>query len=540
MKSRLLLTGLAAVVVSACGGGGGDSTPAPTVTTKVSGTAATGAAMGNVTVQAKCASGSGSATTAADGTFTINIPDAKRPCVLSATAADGTVLHSIVEAGSDASVTANITPLTELITAALAQGSTKTFFDQFDAGAQARLTPANLTTAQSNVRLALAGTVELLGFDPLKDQLVAATNGSAGNAMDRLLDKLADRLAASKTSLAELAAAIGNNAGAAAIQTVLQTASQTCGGMRNGSYLLIGQNGLQQSFFDASASVLSMKNAQGAVVGQVGFTAVPEQNCRFTVSANGTLSDVAVSSSGIALVHSPSAQSLPSMIVPMQSLELSDLAGKWNALGFERDDATAPYKPTRVTFTLGTDGKLTAGADCTGVNTCTNWPVSDLPVVTANSAGGFLMTDTGGSSYVAAFKGTDGQVSAVIAYADGIVIATKEVARPLPVVGTRNSFWDYTFFGNLSFQGTIATTEIKTVDAQAGTYTRDRTEAGSQTVRKDSWKQNSPANGLRYRAASQDSTARESIAMLLGNTGVGVVISLDATSLFYDISVNRP
>ena len=78
--TNLFLTGLAAAVLTACGGGGGDSeAPASSApTTKISGTAAVGAALGNASVQAKCASGSGTATTAADGTFTIkNVPPGK-------------------------------------------------------------------------------------------------------------------------------------------------------------------------------------------------------------------------------------------------------------------------------------------------------------------------------------------------------------------------------------------------------------------------------------------------------------------------------
>ncbi len=147
MKSKLILTGLTVLtvaVLAACGGGGGGDSTKTVSSTKVSGTAATGAALAGATVSAKCASGSGSATTAADGTFTINIENAQRPCVLSVTTPDGTTLHSVVEAGTENNVVANVTPFTELITAALAQGSTKTFFEQFDANAQARLTPANL------------------------------------------------------------------------------------------------------------------------------------------------------------------------------------------------------------------------------------------------------------------------------------------------------------------------------------------------------------------------------------------------------------
>jgi hypothetical protein len=149
MKTKLLLTGLTAAVLSACGGGSDSTIPATpaAVTTKITGTAAVGAALSNVVVSAKCASGSGTATTSADGSFTINIDSATRPCVLSVTAADGTTLHSVIEAGTGTSAVANITPLTELVTASLAQGSTDTFYKTFDANAQSKLTAANLATS---------------------------------------------------------------------------------------------------------------------------------------------------------------------------------------------------------------------------------------------------------------------------------------------------------------------------------------------------------------------------------------------------------
>lgn len=547
MKSRLLLTGLAAVALTACGGGG-DSAPAtPVVTTKVSGTAATGAAMANVTVTAKCASGSGSAVTAADGTFAINIDNARRPCVLSATAADGTVLHSVVEAGSETSVTANVSPFTELVTAALAKGSTDSFFTQFDANAQARLTAANLSTSVETVRLALTGLVDISGVDPLKGALVAANGGKAGNAMDQLLDKLAARLATSKATVADLSTAIGSNAGPEAIGTILKTASATCAGLRTGDYMLVGPGIPGLATIDATALTLTPKSFLGNTMAapfSASVSSVPliagADACRFD-SAVMSNTSLLVSKSGVTVLM-PSAgttaapNGLAAFLVPLQQLPMADLAGDWNAVAFQSADAGTTFVPTRLTFTLDANGKMTAAAQCNDSNACTAWPASDLITLTKNADGSFMANDGTAAlvGYGAAFKSTDSTVSAWIATPIGMIAASKAVARALPAVGSTNAYWQYTMFGDKSSDFSKWSTKTISVDATTGSVTRTRIEDN----RVDVFKQNVPANGLRYRARS--SAAAELIAMNFGNTGVGVDFGLNVSKPFLDISVNRP
>ncbi|WP_082079498.1 MULTISPECIES: hypothetical protein [Cupriavidus] len=502
-----------------------------------------GAALANVTVQAKCAVGGGSATTAADGTFTINIADAKRPCVLSAVAPDGTVLHSVVEAGTDTSVVANITPLTELVTAALAQGSTSTFFDQFDANAQARLTAANLSTSTDTVRLALTGLVDISGTDPLKGALVAASGGKAGNALDQLLDQLAARLATSKATVADLSTAIGSNAGPVAIGTILQKASATCAGLRTGKYF-----GLRAGYFssltvDADALTLTdnspLTSMISASVVNPTWPLAPAVNdaCRFDVT--GTPSSLLVSKSGVSLlIPSAGAVAAPNgllgFVVPAQQLPLADLAGNWNALAFQSADNGNTYGTSRLTFTLDANGKMTAASSCDDDNACTSWGAGELATLTANNDGSFAATSNAGTGRAAAFKGTDGLVSAVIGQSNGLIVATKQVVRALPVAGSTNSYWDYVAFADLASQFGVWSTTITSVDPKTSTYTRTRID----DKRVDAWTQNVPVNGLRYRA--KGSAADELIAMSLGNTGVGVNIGLHVTKPYLDISVNRP
>ncbi|WP_444634289.1 hypothetical protein [Cupriavidus oxalaticus] len=551
--TNLFLTGLAAAVLTACGGGGDSEAPASSApTTKISGTAAVGAALGNASVQAKCASGSGTATTAADGTFTINIPNATRPCVLSVKTPDGTTLHSVVEAGSGTSATANITPLTELITASLAQGDTDAFFEQFDASAQAKLTASGLSTATEAVKLVLTGVVDLTGIDPLKGTLVAANGSTAGNAQDQLLDQLGERLESSKTTLDELSSAVAANAGATAIQTALQPAAASCAGLRTGKYHLVGLSYPSGTVaeVDASALTITQKSGFGADASSgssVTLTPDAAEACRFTVSSGGSITTVLMSKSGVGLVVPAAATTnvAVGMMIPAQSLTIAELAGNWNGLGYEREDTNAQYQPSRVTFSLDGAGKASAGADCTGVNSCENWPEAELPTFTTigNGIFGFndLYTTTAQPFYT--FKGTDGQVMAVLPYEDGFMVFNKQSDRALPAVGTTNAYWDNAVMymppvggGTpvLKFTGTEKwSTVVESADTQTGIYTRKRVEDG----RLDSWKQNVPAPGLRYREAS--TAATESIAMLLGNTGLNVSIGVNNAN-FYSISVNRP
>ena len=123
----------ASALLSACGGGAGGSSPAgvtPDVASvALSGTAAGGLAIAGATVIAKCQSGSGTATTASDGSYQLNISGGSPPCVLEViNPADSKKLHSLAVGGG---VTANITPLTEMLTARVLGSEPSTFFAAF-------------------------------------------------------------------------------------------------------------------------------------------------------------------------------------------------------------------------------------------------------------------------------------------------------------------------------------------------------------------------------------------------------------------------
>ena len=96
-------------LLAACGGGGGDGDAALTL----KGTAAVGAPLVGA-ITATCKTGTGSATSNSDGTYTVAIVGGVGPCLLAIKPATGATLYSITS-GSGATQTANITPMTSML-----------------------------------------------------------------------------------------------------------------------------------------------------------------------------------------------------------------------------------------------------------------------------------------------------------------------------------------------------------------------------------------------------------------------------------------
>jgi hypothetical protein len=123
------------MLVACGGGGGGGGSSAPITSTSplltVTGTAATGLAIPGATITGKCKAGSGTATTLADGSYTLAVTDGQLPCVLQITnPVDGIKLHTVVT-GTGSTANANITPLTEMVTARVLSSEPNVFFAAF-------------------------------------------------------------------------------------------------------------------------------------------------------------------------------------------------------------------------------------------------------------------------------------------------------------------------------------------------------------------------------------------------------------------------
>ena len=235
------LTGLlvaSGVLLTACGGGsspsggvneidlrlGNDqSLSILTSTLTLSGTAATGRAISGAPISVKCQVGSGTGTTGDDGSFQIGVLNGLLPCLLQATdPVDGSNLHSVA-AGTGQSATANITPLTEMVTARTLGREPASAFAAFDSAETGRaVTSAAIRVAQADVANVLGDTVNTASLkDFIATPLKAATaaNAAGGDDQDKLLDDLRVKLNGSQ--LRPVVSALANSA---AMTTAVTTA----------------------------------------------------------------------------------------------------------------------------------------------------------------------------------------------------------------------------------------------------------------------------------------------------------------------------
>lgn len=167
-----LLPLAAASLLVACGGGTAPS---------ISGVAATGAAVANATVTAKCANSVPvTGTTGADGSFSLSLTEGQQaPCLLQVKK-DTLTLHGFAgETGR-----ANVTPLTDLVVSAAlgAGGDAAAAFSAFDA------TKGNtIKSGLAQAKLAVKALVkDATGSEPAGDILTGVFK--VGDADDKVLD----------------------------------------------------------------------------------------------------------------------------------------------------------------------------------------------------------------------------------------------------------------------------------------------------------------------------------------------------------------
>lgn len=184
---RLIATGSAVIsLLVACGGGGDGPT--------LSGLAATGAAMANASVVAKCTTGSTvTGTTGADGTFNLRLGDREAPCLVQVTKGAVT-LHSF----ASASGRINVTPLTDMVVARALGGRPADAMASFNAttGSTIQSGLAAAKTYARNQVIALAGSA------PSGDLLTGVFK--VGDADDVILDNLKVALTAAGKSYDDL------------------------------------------------------------------------------------------------------------------------------------------------------------------------------------------------------------------------------------------------------------------------------------------------------------------------------------------------
>lgn len=534
---RSAALGLAAsLLLAACGGGGSDAAPQPPEnnTLTLQGTAATGAAIAGAPVAATCAAGSGGATTATDGTFTVSIEDGSLPCVLRVTPASGTPLHSLAEGSGDGSVTVNLTPLSELMLALATGGDPAALFADFDAAAQAQVDADALANARAALAEALAGVVDLTGIDLLKDSLVAANGGNAGNAFDQQLDALNTALAAADVDLAALRTLIAANGANAAqmLKAALQPASASCPGLRTAAYRTIdpdraGDAAMQVVNIDAEALTITRLDGSTRQL-------TADGGCKFSDGANVLLA----SGAGVLVErYVDGGTAHLAVAVPEQTLALSELAGTWNTVYVTKATAGAAFAGGNSVMTMDAAGQVISALDCNRAQPCT---------ARTGTLGSFSVNPDGGFDYVSqstsrafAYRNADGDTMFVILLPSnkGFIVGTRQAALAAPVAQT-SSYWDITVD---AADDVLALSDQATTNTPVGdgvSYTQLRESDGRivmQTV-------NNPRDGLRYRPESNTGTPAPVFAnaiITLPITGMGVAFYIGETVHLYGVSVRK-
>lgn len=581
MKQSLWIpTVLSTAILAACGGGGDvastpstatGTTPTTSAALTLSGVAATGAAIGGKTVDAKCAAGTGSATSNADGSYTISVTSGSLPCVLKITPASGPALYSVAT-GSGNTATANINPVTQLVVASLTGSDPDAYYTSFDSSAAAAVTPAAVTAAVSAVKTTLlAAGLDLSSIDVLAGTLTPATTTTTGNAYDQALDALAAELASAGTTLADLTTTVAAasttatptvtvaTTGAASLPAdlLLKPAASNCAALRSGSYQMVfpssGQTlAAQYGKITIDAGTLAVVYTDGS---SGAWTA--NGNCRY-VDETGK-SDIVISPAGVIVARSyDTATTLYTMAIgfPAQTHTLAELAGTWNTAGMAYDTASALYVGNTVTGTFSATGTLSSVSSCSNAST---WSVascaamtSGFPTFQANADGGFDVLDAGATvagGRTFAYRSGSGDMMMVHVDGDGsFEVRTKQRTNDLPVVGRVNTSWDLKFTNH--WLGTPVLTEstntVTATDSAAGSFTRLAKTVGGTDEHLETVLVNNPRNGYNFRAAATvtgtDGVTQVSVSEWtnLGLRGMGMNALLRPAQKQFMFSVQQP
>jgi hypothetical protein len=563
--------------LTACGGGGGSAPIAPTATTTtLSGTAATGAAMANATVSISCASGSGTTTTAANGSYSKDLTSITLPCALKAVSSDGTtVLYSVATVTTSSTQVANITPLTQLLVASLAGTDPAAFFTNFNASTASSVTENSVSAAQAAVLTTLsnAGLDASSLPDLLTGTLVAATSTTSGNAYDIVLDTLKNQLANSGTTLATLTTAVAAASPAATTTTtttnvaslpaalLLKTADSNCAALRSGDYWAITptMGGTIASQFTSGSYNAGTKTATNLAGASTVFSG--NGACRYL--AGDGVSNILVSQAGVVVARYLDDNSVPRLgfAIPKQTIALSELAGTWNGLGFERTDAGTGYAGNSFTATIGSTGVVSDVTSCNGASTssiCSAMTTATINI-SSNSAGGFDIVGTAvdevWTDRIFAYRAGSGDLMLVQVAGDGSVSTwTKKRTLSLPAVGTvQSGSWSVRTLSTLvaNALGISYNDTVTAVNSDAGSFTRSVNLANGTADYSETFLLNTPRAGYNFRAAGTTTSTYDSRTVnirertSLGLRGMGVSVQsvpvqTGITSAGFQMSVDQP
>lgn len=560
-------------LLSGCGGGSSDAPapapapappPAPASLT-IGGTAATGAALAGAAVSLKCAGGNATATTASDGSYSANIVGGALPCVARVTpSGGGAAMYGAAASGTRI----NLTPLTHLIVAQLAQADPAAYYDGFGSGTAP--TVAAVAAAQAAVVDLLKESGVDFGAvaDATGGPLQAAAGGTAGDAHDKLLDQFGAALQAGGTTLPAFTAAYvtqatGSARGLVALpaELLLRPAASSCGALRSGRYSFIVPqrhaslaDQAAEAIVDAAALTLT-DAADPSTVFHLSPAASP---CAFNTADGG---QIYVAQSGVIVFRVTDDDGGFGLAVglPKQKHALAELAGDWNGIGLARN-AAGGYTATAGSVTVDAGGLVTPKLSCSNDAT---WSIqgSDCGVPPAsaneggmlrvNPAGGFDGLDPGSgavSTRLYAFRAGNGDLVSMHVDADGSFgFHTRPHTTPLPAVGTRVTSWNVYVAQNLVAQRPPDAVSylVDSVDAAAGSYLRYSNPVGQTVTQPETVFHNKPRDGYLHRpAATAQNSAGTTVSIAewtaMGLSGIGISALIVPAPRLLLLNVRQP
>ena len=189
--SLLLVGGLAA-----CGGGGGGGSAIGAADPTLIGVAASGAPIANGSLTVTCGDASTkTGTTDANGVYSISLAGCAAPYVVSVTGTIGDAQATLVSVqttapAAGASLTVNITPLTNAIAATLASsGDPMDLITNFTAE-KAGITDAAVKARKDALVAALADMLAAAGLNPASFDLISSSFSADRTGMDKVLDNV--------------------------------------------------------------------------------------------------------------------------------------------------------------------------------------------------------------------------------------------------------------------------------------------------------------------------------------------------------------
>jgi hypothetical protein len=544
-RARAAAVAVLAALAAACGGGGGGSSDSPALATlTVSGTAATGAAIAGGAIDVKCATGSATGTTQADGSYTISVASGTWPCVIRVTAAGGAPLHSMA-VGSGVAATANITPLSQLFFASLFSADPADAYARFNEAFVATITSAAVASAQAQVvaLLRLAGVDFSALGDLLSAPLKAGTPGAPGDAYDQALDTLATTLASSGNTLATVTTAVINASTSASpnpvatlpAELLLRPATPTCAAMRSGTYRLITPTAnatiaQQTSLVVFDATTLGITRADGST-----GTWTANGACRFTDQGAGYSADVVVSQAGVIAGRytRDNGVSYRTFVgFAEQKHTLAELAGEWNNMNM--GPLASGFVGSAGSLSINAGGVVTAGAICENTSTwavdvCTPIGPTILPFVppfVANPAGGFDLTDVTTKELIgrvfAYQAGSSGLMLVSVGREGGFGFSTPNKSLALPNVGAVTTSWNLDTIASLTSAGAIyqRSNTVTSVDSAAGSWVRTQKTPGTSNDHPETLFINNPRPGFTYRSAGTSTAIDGSLQTINEFTGL--------------------